>query len=90
MTITPDMFGRINDSVWNVVDQYLSIARKHSLEPVHMALAFCNQRPFVTSSIIGATSVDQLKVSLGAADLSLNDEVLDDIQRVYRQYPIPF
>ncbi|MEM7563644.1 MAG: aldo/keto reductase [Pseudomonadota bacterium] len=90
MTITPDMFGRINDSVWNVVDQYLSIARKHNIEPVHMAIAFCNQRPFVTSSIIGATSIEQLSVNLGAADMVLGEEVLEDIQRIYKQFPVPF
>jgi len=55
-----------------------------------MAIAFCNQRPFVTSSIIGATSLDQLALNLGAADLDLGTEVLDDIQNVYRNHPIPY
>ena len=90
MTITPDLSGRINDSVWSVVDLYLSVARKHGLDPVHMAIAFCNQRPFVTSTIIGATSIEQLSVNLGAAGLDLSQEVLDDIHNVYLQYPIPF
>lgn len=90
LTITPDLFGRISDSIWPVVDSYISIARKHGLEPVQMAIAFCNQRPFVTSSIIGATSIDQLALNLGAADLDLGDEVLEDIHKVYLQHPIPF
>jgi aryl-alcohol dehydrogenase-like predicted oxidoreductase len=55
-----------------------------------MAIAFCNQRPFVTSSIIGATSLDQLANNIAAADLDLDAEVLEDIQTVYRKYPIPF
>jgi aryl-alcohol dehydrogenase-like predicted oxidoreductase len=55
-----------------------------------MAIAFCNQRPFVTSSIIGATSLDQLAVNIAAADLDLGAEVLEDIQAVYRNHPIPF
>jgi aryl-alcohol dehydrogenase-like predicted oxidoreductase len=55
-----------------------------------MAIAFCNQRPFVTSSIIGATSLDQLGVNIGAADVDLDAEVLEDIQGVYRNYPIPY
>ena len=90
MTITPDLFGRIDDTVWQVVDLYFSIARKHELDPVQMAIAFCNQRPFVTSSIIGATSIEQLAVNLAAAGLELSEEVLDDIGKVYRQYPVPF
>jgi aryl-alcohol dehydrogenase-like predicted oxidoreductase len=55
-----------------------------------MAIAFCNQRPFVTSSIIGATSIDQLSLNLGAADIELGAEVLEDIQSVYRNHPIPY
>ena len=90
LTITPDLFGRINDRIWTVIDAYASVARKHGLNPAQMAIAFCNQRPFVTSCIIGATSVKHLAVNLGAADIKLNDEVLDDIQTVYRRYPVPF
>jgi aryl-alcohol dehydrogenase-like predicted oxidoreductase len=90
LTITPDLFGRINDRIWTVIDAYVGIARKHGLHPAQMAIAFCNQRPFVASSIIGATSIDHLAVNLGAAEVELGDAVLDDIQAVYRKYPIPF
>ena len=90
MTITPDLFGRVNDTIWPVVDAYLAIAERHSINPAQMAIAFCNQRPFVTSSIIGATSLQQLAVNLAAADLKLDAEVLEDIHSVYRRYPIPF
>ncbi len=89
-SITPDLFGRAADSAWPVVDAYVAIARRHGLDPAQMAIAFCNQRPFVTSSIIGATSLEQLAVDIAAADLKLGDEVLDDIQSVYRQHPIPY
>ena len=89
-TINPDLFGRANETTWPVVDRYLAIARKHGLEPAQMAIAFCNQRPFVTSSIIGATSIEQLRTNLGAADLELDAAVLEDIQSVYRQHPIPY
>jgi aryl-alcohol dehydrogenase-like predicted oxidoreductase len=44
----------------------------------------------VTSSIVGATSVEQLAINLGAAELELDTEVLDDIQSVYRRYPLPY
>jgi aryl-alcohol dehydrogenase-like predicted oxidoreductase len=90
LTINADMFGRVRDEVWPVVDSYVSIARRHGIDPSQMAIAFCNQRPFVTSSIIGATNLDQLAVNIGAADLELDAEVLEDIQNVYRNYPIPY
>ncbi len=90
LTITPDLFGRVNDEIWPLVDSYVSIARKHGIDPAQMAIAFCNQRPFVTSSIIGATSLDQLAVNLGAAELELGKEVLEDIHAVYRLHPIPY
>jgi len=90
LTIAPDLYGRVNDGIWPVVDAYVSIARKHGINPGQMAIAFCNQRPFVTSSIIGATSLDQLAVNLGAAELELGEEVLEDIQAVYRLNPTPY
>ena len=90
LTTNPDLWGRVNDGVWPVIDQYVAIARKHGIDPAQMAIAFCNQRPFVTSSIIGATSVEQLAVNLGAAELELGDEVLEDIHQVYRQHPVPY
>ena len=90
MTINPEMYGRAVDSAWPVLDAYVGVARKHGLDPAQMAIAFCNQRPFVTSSIIGATSIDQLSVNLGAADIRLGEEVLEDIHAVYRRYPMPY
>lgn len=90
LTISPDLFGRAGDSVWPVIDQYVEIARKHGIDPAQMAIAFCNQRPFVTSSIIGATSLEQLENNLDASDLELSDAVLEEIHQVYRQHPIPY
>ncbi len=90
LTITPDLFGRVHDGIWPVLDAYLSVASRHGLDPAQMAIAFCNQRPFVTSSIIGATSLDQLTNNIAASELELGTEVLEDILSVYRRYPIPF
>ncbi len=89
-TITPDLFGRANEMVWPVIDAYLDVARKHGLDPAQMAIAFCNQRPFVTSTIIGATSIEQLENDIEAAQLDLSSDVLDDINAVYRRHPIAY
>ena len=90
MTITSDLNGRITENALAATDAYVSVAAKHNLDPSQMAIAFCNQRPFVTSSIMGATSMQQLAINIGASEVSLSDEVLDDIQSVFRQYPVPF
>jgi aryl-alcohol dehydrogenase-like predicted oxidoreductase len=90
LTIAPDLFGRVHDGIWPVIDEYLAVAEKHGLDPAQMAIAFCNQRPFVTSSIVGATNLEQLANNIAAAELELSDEVLEDIHSVYRRYPIPY
>ncbi len=69
--------------------QYLKIAERHELSPAKMALAYVNSRPFVTSSIIGATSLEQLKENLDSAHLQLNEEVLRDIELVHKDNPNP-
>ena len=90
MSINPDMHGRVNDNSMAAVDAYIDIARRNDLIPAQMALAFCNQRPFVASSIMGATTLDQLAINIGASNLTLSDEVLAEILTVYRRYPMPY
>ena len=90
ITINPDLYGRISEISILAVDAYIEVASKHGLDPSQMAIAFCNQRPFVCSTIIGATTIDQLTTDIGATDVHLDDAVLKDIQQVFRQYPIPF
>ncbi len=82
--------GRITPRVWGAIDGYISVAEKHGLRPVHMALAWCRTRPFVATAIFGATTQDQLVEALGAVDVVLSDEVLADIQAVYRAHPMPY
>ena len=89
ITINPDLYGRVNQQANAATDDYVDVAQKHGLDPSQMALAFCHQRPFVTSTIIGATSLEQLAINIGSADVKLSSEILDDIHRVYRRYPAP-
>lgn len=81
---------RLNDTVHKAVDEYLAVAEKYGLDPCQMALKFIDKQNFVTSTIIGATSMEQLKTDIDAFDVELSDEVMADIDAVYRQYPIPF
>ncbi|MFS4436944.1 aldo/keto reductase [Paracoccaceae bacterium GXU_MW_L88] len=82
--------GRMTDRVHDAVAAYQAIADKHGLDLVQMSLAFCMQRPFVTSTIIGATSGEQLETCLGAADVTLSEEVLDEINTTHKQHPMPY
>ena len=90
MAINGDLGGRKSDRVFDATAAYLAIAQKHGLDPTHMALAWARQRPFMTSIIFGATSLDQLDVALGAIDLELSDEVLADIAVAHKAHPMPY
>lgn len=89
MTVSSDMSGRYNEFSKPAVAAYLDIAKRHNLDPAQMALAFCLQRAFMTSAIIGATSVDQLKTNIAAKDVVLSEEVKAEIAGVHRKWPMP-
>ncbi|GAL87923.1 NADP(H)-dependent aldo-keto reductase [Jejuia pallidilutea] len=69
--------------------QYLKIAENNNITLAQMALAFVNQRPFVTSTIIGATNLQQLKENIESIDLELSDAVLEQINEVHNTIPNP-
>lgn len=87
---TPDLGGRVTPYVFEAVAAYLGIAAQHGLDPCQMAIAFTMRRPFPVIPIIGATGLDHLRCNLGAADLVLSEEVLDDIAAARRAHPAPF
>ena len=88
--LNANLGGRITARVWEAVSAYLGIANDHGLDPVQMAIAFVMSRPFPVVPIIGATSLKQLDTVLGAADLTLPQEVLDDIEAAHKAHPMPF
>ncbi|RAR52015.1 aryl-alcohol dehydrogenase-like predicted oxidoreductase [Paraburkholderia unamae] len=69
--------------------RYVALAREHGYTPAQFALAFVNSRPFVTSNLIGATSLDQLKENIGSADVKLSPELLAQIDALHEQQPNP-
>ncbi|RUR34686.1 NADP(H)-dependent aldo-keto reductase [Vreelandella nanhaiensis] len=68
---------------------YVNLAREHGLDPAQMALAFVNSRSFLTSNIIGATTMDQLESNLASESLKLDDEVLTAIDDIHRRMSNP-
>ncbi|CCO46900.1 putative aldo/keto reductase 2 family protein [Vibrio nigripulchritudo SOn1] len=70
-------------------EAYVNLAREHGLDPAQMALAFVNQRSFVASNIIGATTIDQLKSNIDSLDVNLSEELLNSLQEIGVQYSNP-
>lgn len=69
--------------------EYLKIADAHGISLAQMSLAYVNTRPFLTSTIIGATTMDQLKENIDSIDVDLSKEVLREIEQVHMQIPNP-
>lgn len=70
-------------------EQYALLAEKHGLTLTQLALAFIKHQFFVTSTIIGATTIQQLKENIQAFDVDLSEEVLQGIEIIHRQQPNP-
>jgi aryl-alcohol dehydrogenase-like predicted oxidoreductase len=88
-SINPTLHGRRTEAAAAAVAAYAALARAHGLEPAQLALAFCASRPFMGSVILGATSLDQLRTDLGAAEVTLAPEVMDGIAAIFRRFPAP-
>lgn len=69
--------------------RYVELAKRHGLSPAQMALAFVNSRPFTVSTLIGATSLDQLKENIDSVDVKLSPEVLAEIDALHELQPNP-
>jgi aryl-alcohol dehydrogenase-like predicted oxidoreductase len=83
-------FARYNgETAERTTAAYVEIAREHGLDPAQMALAFVNRQRFVTSTLIGATTMEQLATNVASVDVRLSDEVVEAIERVHRQQPNP-
>ena len=70
-------------------DLYHDVAMKYDISLTQMSLAFVNDRPFVTSNIIGATSMDQLKENINSINLKLSKEIIAEINSVNEKIPNP-
>ncbi|MCI4239144.1 NADP(H)-dependent aldo-keto reductase [Dickeya dianthicola] len=71
------------------IAEYVALAQKHGLDPAQMALAFVRQQPFVASTLLGATTLEQLKINLGSLELTLGEDVLTELEDIHRRFTIP-
>jgi len=72
------------------VSAYAEIAKQYGYTPAQLALAWCDQVDGVTSSIIGATNMQQLQDDIAAFTMPLSEQALSDISSVFKRYPAPF
>ncbi|XP_058724278.1 uncharacterized protein LOC131595814 [Vicia villosa] len=93
LNLFPGYMERYNKSISREATiKYLELAEKHGLTPVQLALGFARDRPFMTSSIVGATSVNQLKENIDAfttTERPLPAEVMTDIEAIFKRYKDP-
>lgn len=89
-TLFPRFIARyMSKGSLNAVEEYQKIAQKHGLTLTQMSLAFINQLPFVTSNIIGATNLTQLKENIESIDIKLSDVILNEIEAIHSVIPNP-
>ena len=79
----------LNPLALKAYDEYFKLARDSNLTMVQLAQAFVNSRPFVTSNIIGATTMDQLKENIESVDIKLSNEIIEKINLIHNKNPNP-
>ena len=90
LTLFGAKYKRYNTEIaQRCIRQYVALARERGLDPAQLALAFVNRRPFLTSSIIGATTMAQLAANVASVDIELHQDVLKQVEAIHRAQPNP-
>lgn len=89
VTLFPNYSRYSGEKAVEATRAYKEIAERHGLTLAQMSLAFVNSRPFLTSNIIGATRMEQLRENISSIDIHLGDEVLKEIESVHENQPNP-
>lgn len=72
------------------ISEYVALAQRHNMTPSQLALAWCQRVHGVTSTIIGATTTEQLSENIAAFSLVVDDDWFSDVEKIFKRYPIPF
>jgi len=90
MKLFGDQFDRYkNKNGQLAIEKYYEVATKHNLDFSQMSLKFCEVQPFITSVIIGATTMDQLKTDIESVSINLTENVINEINEIQKIYPNP-
>jgi len=90
MSLNDSLGGRKTERAFDAVEVYAKVAEDAGLDLPLMALAWSARRPFVASSIFGATTSDQLAYLLKAAEVTLSDDVMRAVDAAHKQVPMPY
>ena len=83
-------FTRYNsENAKRAIEEYYKISKKFDINFTQMSLKFCEIQPFVTSVIIGATTMEQLKTNIESVNVSLTNEIINEINKIQKKYPNP-
>lgn len=89
LTLFPHYTRYSNPMATTATEKYVALANEYQLDPAQMALAYVNARAFLTSTIIGATNMTQLKSNIESINITLSDEVLQRIEQIHQAFPNP-
>jgi len=89
MTVFPDYQRYKNPQAYAAIAEYVALARESGLDPMQMALAYVNSRPFLTSYITGATNLTQLQANIASVEVELPKAVVKGIEKIHTRYPNP-
>ena len=81
--------GHINPLAMQAYDKYFKLAQDFNLTMVQLAQSFVNSRPFVTSNIIGATTMEQVKENVESINIEFTDEMMDKVNEIHNNNPNP-
>ncbi len=86
----PNYFARYShENTVKATQKYADLAKENDLSLAQMSLAFVNTREFLTSNIIGATTLDQLKENINSINVTLSEEILEEIEKIHLEFPNP-
>ena len=89
LDLFPTLKRYSNENSIKAAKLYDEVAKKHNLSLTHLSLSFVNDRPFVTSNIIGATNLEQLKENIESVNIKLSDEIISEINSINNKIPNP-
>ena len=89
MKLFKDFTRYKNENGQKAIEEYYKLSQKFNIDFTQMSLKFCEIQPFMTSVIIGATTIEQLKTNIESVNVSLTSEILNEINKIQKMFPNP-
>ena len=89
LTLFKEFTRYLNPVAIKCTESYIKLAEENGFKPSQMALSYVNSRPFLTSNIVGATNLKQLKENIDSVDIKLNEKIIEKIEEIHKINPNP-